>query len=114
MKLQLHSAGDASPLPPQRAGKRALGAPGLTALLLPQMFPILHPTVRLVHGGVQYREHLREEQRSQPRGPQRAFPSALGWERGCIAGRMQLEFHRGLLILMVATAFIGASVAAQS
>src|SRR5437773_5325929 len=27
---------------------------------------------------------------------------------------MQLEFHRGLLFLMVATAFIGASVAAQS
>ncbi len=39
------------------------------------------PTVRLVHGGVQYREYLREEQRSQ---------------RGCIAGRMQLEFHHGL------------------
>src|SRR5438034_11721288 len=30
----------------------------------------------------EYREYLREEQRSQ---------------RGCIAGRMQLEFHRGLL-----------------
>ncbi len=40
------------------------------------------PTVRVVHGGVQYREYLREEQRSQ---------------RGCIAGRMQLEFHHGLL-----------------
>ena len=52
------------------------------------------PTVRFVHGGVQYREYLREEQRSQ---------------RGCIAGRtgsparqprwgprMQAEFHRGL------------------
>jgi len=39
------------------------------------------PTVRLVHGGVQYREHLNEEQRSQP---------------GCSAGRMQLEFHHGL------------------
>ena len=38
--------------------------------------------MRLVHGGVQYREYLREEQRSQ---------------RGCIAGRMQLEFHHGLL-----------------
>src|SRR6266496_3892013 len=51
VKLQLHSAGDASPLPPQRAGKRALGAPGLTALLLPQIFPILHPTVHKTHGG---------------------------------------------------------------
>ena len=30
----------------------------------------------------EYREYLREEQRSQ---------------RGCIAGRMQLEFHHGLL-----------------
>ena len=29
----------------------------------------------------EYREYLREEQRSQ---------------RGCIAGRMQAEFHRGL------------------
>src|SRR3989442_2439229 len=36
MKLQLHSAGDASPL---------------TALLLPQIFPILHPTVHKTHGG---------------------------------------------------------------
>jgi hypothetical protein len=31
---------------------------------------------------VQYREYLNEEQRSQP---------------GCSAGRMQLEFHHGLL-----------------
>ena len=30
----------------------------------------------------EYREYLREKQRSQ---------------RGCIAGRMQLEFHHGLL-----------------
>src|SRR5439155_24962845 len=36
VKLQLHSAGDASPL---------------TALLLPQIFPILHPTVHKTHGG---------------------------------------------------------------
>jgi hypothetical protein len=32
----------------------------------------------------EYREYLREEQRSQ---------------RGCIAGRMQLDFHHGLLAL---------------
>ena len=38
--------------------------------------------MRVVHGGVQYREYLSEEQRSQP---------------GCSAGRMQLEFHHGLL-----------------
>ena len=33
-----------------------------------------------------YREYVREEQRSQ---------------RGCIAGRMQLEFHHGLLAAIV-------------
>ena len=33
----------------------------------------------------EYREYLREEQRGQ---------------RGCIAGRMQLEFHHGLLNIM--------------
>src|SRR5881392_1830667 len=27
------------------------GGPGLTALLLPQIFPILHPTVHKTHGG---------------------------------------------------------------
>ena len=53
------------------------------------------PTVRVVHGGVQYREYLNEEQRSQPRGPQRG--SRVGVEEGCSAGRMQLEFHHGLL-----------------
>jgi hypothetical protein len=44
----------------------------------------------------EYREYLREEQRSQPRGPRRAFSSAVGWERGCIAVRMQMELHYGL------------------
>src|SRR2546428_11978475 len=34
-----------------RAEKRAVGAPVLTALLLPQIFPILHPTVHKTHGG---------------------------------------------------------------
>jgi hypothetical protein len=34
-------------------------------------------------------QYLREEQRRQARGPRRAFRSALGWETGCIAGRMQ-------------------------
>jgi hypothetical protein len=53
------------------------------------------PTVRVVHGGVQYREYLNEEQRSQTRGPQRG--SRVGVEEGCSAGRMQLEFHHGLL-----------------
>src|SRR5439155_12897630 len=36
VKLRLHSAGDASPL---------------TALLLPHIFPIWHPTVHKTHGG---------------------------------------------------------------
>jgi hypothetical protein len=44
-----------------------------------------------------YRHHLREGTTQSARGPQRAFQSALGWERGCIAGRMQAEFHHGLL-----------------
>jgi hypothetical protein len=38
------------------------------------------PTVRVVHGGVQYREYLNEEQRSPPRGPQRG--SRVGVEEG--------------------------------
>ena len=36
-----------------------------------------------------------EEQRSQPQGPQRG--SRVGVEEGCSAGRMQQEFHHGLL-----------------
>ena len=68
--------------------------------------------MRLVHGGVQYREYLNEEQRSPPRGPQRGSRvgvetrgpqrgSRVGVEEGCSAGRMQLEFHHGLLRAMV-------------
>ena len=55
-------------------------------------------TVRLVHGGVQYREYLREEQHSQRPGPPPRVFQRGGVERGCIAGRMQLEFHHGLLM----------------
>src|SRR5438046_4290017 len=40
-------------------------------------------------------QYLREEQRSQHRGPQRG--SRVGVERGCIACRMQPDFHHGLL-----------------
>ena len=43
----------------------------------------------------EYREYLREEQRRQRRGPQRG--SRVGVERGCIAVRMQMELHHGLL-----------------
>ena len=45
--------------------------------------------------GWHYREYLKEEQCSQPRGPQRG--SRVGVERGCIARRMQPDFHHGLL-----------------
>ena len=55
------------------------------------------PTVRLVHGGVQYREYLTEEQLSQRPGPPPRVFQRGGVERGCIAGRMQLEFHHGRL-----------------
>jgi hypothetical protein len=44
----------------------------------------------------EYREYLREEQRSQPGAPT-ARTVRRGVERGCIAGRMQPEFHHGLL-----------------
>src|ERR1700676_5221499 len=43
----------------------------------------------------EYREYLREEQRSQARGPQRG--TRVGVEEGCIAVRMQSDFHHGLL-----------------
>jgi len=49
VKLQLHSAGAASLLHPNAAA--ALGAPGLAALLLVQILPVLHPTVHNTHGG---------------------------------------------------------------
>src|SRR5438128_11022122 len=69
------------------------GAPTTTPARLPRWGPRYRtarrptggaPTVRVVHGGVQYREYLSEEQRSR---------------RGCIARRMQPDFHRGLLRL---------------
>src|SRR5207249_8399645 len=46
--------------------------------------------------GWQYREYLREEQRSQALGPQPG--SRVGVEKGCSAGRMQWDFDHGLLI----------------
>src|SRR5437762_14293227 len=45
----------------------------------------------------EYREYLREEQRSQRPGPPPRVFQRGGVERGCIAGRMQLDFHHGLL-----------------
>src|SRR5712692_10861875 len=67
------------------------GAPTTTPARLPRWGPRYRtarrptggaPAVRVVHGGVQYREYLREEQRSR---------------RGCIARRMQPDFHHGLI-----------------
>src|SRR5436309_10058084 len=51
VKLRLHSAGDASPLHPTALKNARWGPRPLTALLLPQIFPILHPTVHKTHGG---------------------------------------------------------------
>ena len=45
--------------------------------------------------GWQYREYLTEEQRSQRRGPQRGSRVGVAW--GCIARRMQPDFHHGLV-----------------
>ena len=45
-------------------------------------------------------QYVSEEQRSQARGPQRAR-QRVGVEEGCIAGRMQLDFHHGLLRFLV-------------
>src|SRR5207244_4900031 len=44
--------------------------------------------------------------------PPRVFQRG-GVERGCIAGRMQLEFHRGLLTAMVVFGMAGSASAQQ-
>src|SRR5438876_10923202 len=44
----------------------------------------------------EYREYLSEEQRSRPGAPT-ARTVRRGVERGCIARRMQPDFHHGLL-----------------
>src|SRR5438552_15635653 len=59
-----HSAGDASPL---------------TALLLPQIFPILHPTVHRTHGGG---PALRSSRRSAGGGPHGADCAPWGGSAG--------------------------------
>src|SRR5947207_8990867 len=46
--------------------------------------------------GWQYREYLSEEQRSRRRGPQRGSRVGVAW--GCIARRVQPDFHHGLLV----------------
>src|SRR5438128_5917049 len=42
----------------------------------------------------EYREYLKEEQRRRRRGPQRGSRVGVAW--GCIARRMQPDFHHGL------------------
>jgi hypothetical protein len=46
-----------------------------------------------VHGGVQYREYLNEEQRSQTRGPQRG--SRVGWRRDAAPAEFSWSFNTG-------------------
>src|SRR5438128_12445652 len=53
-----------------------------------------HPRV-VCAVGWQYREYLKEEQRRWRRGPQRGSRVGVAW--GCIARRMQPDFHHGLL-----------------
>src|SRR5436190_9192008 len=72
VKLQLHSAGAASLLHPNAAA--ALGAPGLAALLLVQILPVLHPpcTTRTVGTPLCAR-------RAAPPGSPRRGLCAVGW-----------------------------------
>src|SRR5207249_8631033 len=65
------------PAPPHRAGKRAVGAPALTALLLPHIFPILHHTVHKTHGG----GPLCGRRATPPGSPRRGL-CAVGWTVG--------------------------------
>src|SRR5712691_11532707 len=57
----------------------------------------------------EYREYLREKQRSQPRGPQRGTRVGVGL--GCIARRMQPGFYHGLLAFVL-TSFAAVVVVA--
>src|SRR5207247_8844261 len=68
------------PAPPHRAGKRAVGAPGLTALLLPHIFPICSVVAPL------------------RRGPHGADCAPWGGSAGRLAALgATLDFHHGLL-----------------
>jgi len=58
------------------------------------------PTVRLVHGGVQYRGYLREEQRSQPGAPTARFPSAVGWSGDASPAECSWSFTAGCQCLI--------------
>src|SRR5437870_6196114 len=86
VKLQLHSAGAASLLHPNAAA--ALGAPGLAALLLVQILPVLHPTVHNTHGGD---PALRSSRRSA------GAPTARTVRRGVEAGASPPSVRRWTL-----------------
>src|SRR6266567_2558073 len=90
MKVQPHSAGAASLLHPNAAA--ALGAPGLAALLLVQILPVLHPTVHNAHGGDPV---LRSSRRS--RGPHGEDCAPWGGGGRIAALAATLDFHHGLL-----------------
>src|SRR5438093_11398880 len=78
VKVQLHSAGDASPLHPTAHSPRR-GGPGLTALLLHQIFPIFSVVAPL------------------RRGPHGADFAPWGGSAGRLAALgATLDFHRGL------------------
>ena len=84
VKVQRRTEGGDAPSSTPRRTVRAVGAPAKRRDERRAGSP-----VRLVHGGVQYREYLNEEQRSQPRGPQRG--SRVGVEEGCPAREVVLD-----------------------
>ena len=91
MKLQLHSAGAASLLHPNAAA--ALGTPGLAALLLVQILPVLHPTVHKTHGG----DPALRSSRRFAGGPHGADCAPWGGGGRIAALGATLDFHHGLL-----------------
>jgi hypothetical protein len=93
VKLQLHWAGGATL--PHPTGAAALGAPGLAALLLVQILPVLHPTVHETHGG----DPAHALVAPLRRGPHGADCAPWGGASGRIAALgATLDFHHGPLV----------------
>ena len=90
VKVQLHSAGAASLLHPNAAA--ALGTPGLAALLLVQILPVLHPTVHNTHGGD---PAVRSSRRSAGAPTARIVRREV--EEGASPPGATLDFHHELL-----------------
>src|SRR5438093_9581832 len=74
VKVRRRTEGGEAPLSTPRRTVRAVGGPGGAARRPHSGVP----NVRVLHGGVQYREYLREEQRSQPGAPAARFPARWG------------------------------------